>query len=70
MVAQVLTEREDEVEHLRQLMELLQSSAGASVPLRVACDDGTCREIEVGESEEERQEVLAVLRRQLRRMLH
>lgn len=67
---QVCTEHEDQVEALRLLVELLQSSDGKSVPLRIACEDGTIREIEVGASEQERQEVLAIVREQLRHLLH
>lgn len=67
---QVCTEHEDQVEALRLLMDLLQSSDGQSVPVRIACDDGTTREIEVGANEQERQEVLAMVREQLRRILH
>ena len=65
-----VTAHEEEVEALRLLVELLQSSDGKSVPVQIACDDGTIREIIVGENETERQEVLAMLRRQLSRILH
>lgn len=69
-VFQRVTDHQDQVEALRLLVELLQSADGRAVPLRVACDDGTIKEIELGGSKEERQEVLAILRRQLRRILH
>lgn len=65
-----VTAHEDEVEALRLLMELLQSPDGQAVPVRVACDDGTIKEILVGESEAERQAVLAMVRRQLSRIQH
>ena len=69
-IAVPVTAHEDEVEALRLLVELLQSPEGKAVPLRIACDDGTIKEIVVGESEAERQEVLALIRRQLSRKLH
>lgn len=69
-VVQVCTEHEDEVEALRLLLELLQSADGKPVPVRIACADGTIKEIEVGASEDERQEVLAMVRRRLRCILH
>lgn len=63
------TEHEEQVEALRLLVELLLSTDEA-VPVNVTCDDGTIKEIEVGASEAERQEAIAILRRQLSRMLH
>lgn len=69
-VVQLCSEHQDEVEALRLLVELLQSNDGKAVPVRIACDDGSIREIEVGSSEAERQEVLAMVRRQLSRILH
>ena len=70
IAVQIRTEHEDEVEALRLLVELLQSADGKPVPLRIACDDGMVKEIEVGANEEERQEVLAMVRRRLRLILH
>ena len=65
-----VTAHEDEVEALRLLAELLQSPDGKSVPVRIACDDGTIKEIVVGETEAERREVLAMVRDRLSRILH
>lgn len=65
-----VTAHEDEVEALRLLIELLQSPGGQSVPVHIACDDGTIKEIVVGENEAERREVLAIVRERLSRILH
>lgn len=65
-----VTAHEDEVEALRLLVELLQSPEGQAVPVRIACDDGTIKEIVIGSNEAERKDVLALLRRQLSRILH
>lgn len=37
-------EDEDEMEALRVLVELLLSADGKSVPVRIACDDGTIKD--------------------------
>lgn len=66
----VRTEHESEVEELRLLVELLQSADGKALAVDIACDDGTVNEVEVGENEEERQEILASARHQLNRILH
>lgn len=66
----VASDHEDQVEALRLLVELLESGEAECMPVRVACDDGTIMGLEVGASEEERQEILAILRRQLSRILH
>lgn len=67
---QVSPEHDNDVEALCLLAELLQAADGKPVCVRVACDDGTIREIEVGVNDEERLEVLALVRRRLMQLLH
>lgn len=65
-----MSEHHDRIEEIQSLIALVANTKGEPTHVTVAWDNCTLGEVVICDNDNERNEVLAVLRRELKRIMH